>query len=126
MATILVVDDDGDIRSLLRAILEVEGHYICEAADGEEALSLFTELQPEVVVLDIMMPGLSGLDVLRGIRSRADGHDVPIMVLTALQDDQTAWSSWVAGVNTFLTKPFDPDYLVDWVERQLNPLAEER
>jgi DNA-binding response OmpR family regulator len=124
MATILVVDDDADIRSLLRAILEVEGHYICDAADGVEALSLFDELHPDVVVLDVMMPGLSGLDVLAGIRARGNGRDVPVMLLTALRDEQTAWRGWVGGANTFVTKPFDPDYVVDWVVRQLQRTPE--
>jgi two-component system, OmpR family, alkaline phosphatase synthesis response regulator PhoP len=121
VGTILVVDDESDIRTLLRSILEIEGHYIQEAADGLEALSLYEELNPDVIVLDIMMPGLSGLDVLREIRGQHDGLSVPIMVLTALHDDATAWEAWAGGVNTFVTKPFDPEYLVAWVAKQLTP-----
>lgn len=124
VGTILVVDDESDIRTLLRSILEIEGHYIQEAADGLEALSLFDAAHPDVVILDVMLPGLSGLEVLRQIRIRPGGMDVPIMVLTALHDDETAWGSWVGGVNTFVTKPFDPDYLVEWVGTQLMLKAE--
>ena len=67
-----------------------------------------------------MMPGMSGLDVLRSLRREHSGAELPIILLTAASDDDTTWAGWTAGASVFLPKPFDPSHLMDWVERLLS------
>lgn len=119
MSTILVVDDESPIRDLVRDILELEGHDVVEAADGPAALDAVAAQEPDLLVLDIMMPGMSGLDVLRSLRREHSGSELPIILLTAASDDDTTWAGWTAGASVFLPKPFDPSHLMDWVERLL-------
>ncbi len=119
MSVILVVDDEEPVRSLLRDTLELDGYEVREAEDGPSALVAFDEARPDGIILDIMMPGLSGIDVLREVRSRAGGADIPVILLTAAGDDKTTWDGWSAGASCYLTKPFDPDNLLSWVERIL-------
>ena len=108
MSRVLIVDDDPDVRSLLRDLLELEDLEVVEAADGPAALSAVTTENPECVVLDIMMPGMSGLDVLRNIRSNPATQAIPVILLTALTDDETTWAGWTSGASVFLPKPFEP------------------
>ena len=85
----------------------------------EAVLERGDERRPDGVILDIMMPRMSGIDVLKEIRSRPGGAEVPVILLTAAGDDQTTWDGWSAGATCYLTKPFDPDNLLSWVERLL-------
>ncbi|MEI2716622.1 MAG: response regulator [Candidatus Nanopelagicales bacterium] len=124
MTQILVVDDEPTVRSLVRDVLELEGHVVIEAADGPSALEAVNDQQPDLIVLDIMMPGMSGLDVLRTLRQTRSANDLPIILLTAAADDDTTWAGWTAGASVFLPKPFDPNHLLDWVDR-LIPGSEE-
>lgn len=125
MSKILIVDDEPSIRSLVRDVLELEGHEIIEAPDGPTALAAVDSDDPDLMVLDIMMPGMSGLDVLRTLRRERSGSDLPIILLTAAADDDTTWAGWTAGASVFLPKPFDPNHLLDWVERLLATPGEE-
>ncbi len=120
MSTILVVDDESPIRDLVRDVLELDGHDVVEAADGPTALEAVADKSPDLLVLDIMMPGMSGLDVLRSLRREHSGAELPIILLTAASDDDTTWAGWTAGASVFLPKPFDPSHLMDWVERLLS------
>ena len=79
--SILVVDDNQDIRDLITLIVEEEGYGVLAASDGESALNLLQIHQPELLLLDVMMPGLSGIDVLKEIR--ATGNVVPVLMITA-------------------------------------------
>lgn len=119
MPLILVVDDEEPVRLLLRDTLELDAYEVREAADGPAALMSFDQVRPDGIILDIMMPTMSGIDVLRSIRSRPGGADIPVILLTAAGDDQTTWDGWSAGATCYLTKPFDPDNLLSWVERIL-------
>ncbi|MGV1005588.1 MAG: response regulator transcription factor [Candidatus Nanopelagicales bacterium] len=119
MAVILVVDDEESVRAMLRDTLMVEGYDVIEAADGPEALEKYATEHPDGLILDIMMPRMSGIDVLREIRARPDGADLPVILLTAAGDDETTWDGWAAGASCYLTKPFDSDNLLGWVERIL-------
>lgn len=119
MALILVVDDEETVRLLLRDTLELDAYDVVEAADGPAALEAFDDARPDGIILDVMMPGMSGIDVLREIRTRSTGGEVPVILLTALGDDKTTWDGWSAGASCYLTKPFDPDNLLSWVERML-------
>ncbi len=119
MPLILVVDDEEPIRLLLRDTLELDSYEVTEAADGPAALAVFAEQSPDVVILDIMMPGMSGIEVLRQIRQSEQGDPTPVILLTAAGDDRTTYEGWAAGASCYLTKPFDPDNLLEWVERVL-------
>lgn len=108
---VLVVDDDEMIRRLVRAVLEADEFEVAEARDGQTALQLATERMPAVVVLDVMMPGLDGVEVCR----RLDHDQVKVVVLTARDDPKLEAEAKEAGADAFLTKPFSPMELLDLV-----------
>lgn len=106
-ATILLVDDVPANLGTLRELLEADGYRLIEAADGPNALRLARETTPDLVLLDVMMPGMDGYEVCR--RLRADSHlaEVPVIMLTALDDKESRIAGIKAGADDFLTKPFD-------------------
>jgi CheY-like chemotaxis protein len=115
VAHLLVVDDDPDIRLLLRLELTAEGHTIAEAGDGREALAQIAAGAPDLVLLDIMMPVLDGWEVLR----RLDPAAPPVVVVTALatHDQQHLEQLLELGAVDVVVKPFDPGWLVSLVAR---------
>jgi CheY-like chemotaxis protein len=115
-ATILVCDDDPSLRELVRAVLG-SGYRFIEAADGTEALAAARELDPDLIVLDVMLPGLSGIEVLEEIRSDEKLKDMPVVVITAWS--HTEIEAQVAGADRFVSKPFDPDELSNVVAELL-------
>jgi len=115
MAKILVVDDDPAIRQLLTDVLELDGHEIHLAVDGHDGLRLLELTRPDFVVLDVMMPGIDGYDVLRSIRAQ-EGDPLPVLMLTASADPASAARGWVDGVDYYLAKPFAPDVVLDIVD----------
>ena len=112
---VLVVDDDEMIRRLVRAVLEADEFEVAEARDGESALTLDSEFHPAVVVLDIMMPGLEGVEVCR----RLDHERVKVVILTARDDPRLEEECREAGADAFLTKPFSSIELLDLVAELL-------
>jgi CheY-like chemotaxis protein len=115
MASVLVVDDDPAIRDYVRDILEIEGHVVRTVPEGFTALAAIEAERPDCVLLDIMMPGMSGHEVLAAIRTADGGPGLPVMMLTAAADDDQAWQAWDGGVDYFLAKPFDPDQLLKFL-----------
>jgi DNA-binding response OmpR family regulator len=115
VAKILVVDDDPAIRQLLADVLEMDGHEVHQAVDGNDGLRLLDLTRPDFVVLDVMMPGIDGYDVLRAIRAQ-EGDPLPVLMLTAAADPASATRGWVDGVDYFLAKPFAPDAVLELVE----------
>jgi len=105
MATILIVDDEANIRQVVRAYLEADGHTVHEAADGGQALAAFRRYQPDLIVLDVMLPGMDGLDVLQAIRRESD---VYVMLLTARSEETDRVIGLTVGADDYLTKPFSP------------------
>jgi DNA-binding response OmpR family regulator len=102
---ILVVDDEPPLRELV--IVTLGDAYACdEAADGDAALALLRKQQYDMVVLDVMMPGRSGIDVLREMRSDEALRDVPVVVMSAWQSSEDIDAALAAGANGFLPKPF--------------------
>lgn len=108
---VLVVDDDAPIRHLLRSVLELEGWEVVEAADGEQALSLAASERPHGVVLDVMMPGKDGFDVLAELRATEHGRSMAIVMLTAKTRQADILRGTRLGADLYLTKPFDPDHV---------------
>ena len=115
-ATVLVVDDDPDIRKLLRLYLEREGHRAVEAADGHAALERARGEPVDLVLLDVMLPGVDGLEICRRIR---DVSDTPIMLLTARSGDADKVLGLDLGADDYVVKPFSPRELMARVRAQL-------
>ncbi len=109
MKTILVVDDEGNIVELVRLYLETEGYSVVTAADGEKALEMYERHDPDLVVLDLMLPRMDGFEVCRELRRRGD---VPILMLTARSEDVDAIVGLELGADDYVTKPFNPRALV--------------
>jgi two-component system, OmpR family, response regulator MtrA len=105
---VLVVEDDAVIRALYRAILGPRGHAITEVEAGEKALDAARASRPDVILLDIGLPGISGLDVLRLLKAQPDLAHVPVVIVTALDDHDTISAAMRDGAAAFMTKPFDP------------------
>ena len=118
MASVLVVDDDLTVREVLTAYLRARGHAVTEAGDGLEALRLVRALQPDLVVLDVMLPGLDGREVCRRLRAMGD---IPIIMLTALGREADRVHGLELGADDYVGKPFSPRELalrVDSVVRR--------
>lgn len=105
----LVVDDDRSIRDLLRAVLELDGWQVDEAADGEQALARARSGQPHAMVLDVMMPGKDGFAVLDELRRDRRGRDIAVVVLTAKTQPADILRGTRLGADAYVTKPFEPD-----------------
>jgi DNA-binding response OmpR family regulator len=116
MPKILVIDDDPAVRSLVADSLELEGYDVCTAEDGFAGLRAIDAHKPDCVLLDVMMPGLDGHQVLQRIRGGEAGHGLPVVMLTAYSDDANAWQAWTEGVDYFLAKPFDADELLRYLD----------
>ncbi|HEX7431501.1 MAG TPA: response regulator transcription factor [Candidatus Limnocylindrales bacterium] len=109
MKSILVVDDERNIVELVRLYLEKEGFAVVAASDGEQALVQYERSEPDLVVLDLMLPKLDGFEVCRELRRRGD---VPILMLTARSEDVDAIVGLELGADDYVTKPFNPRALV--------------
>ncbi len=112
---VLIVDDEPDLRDLLVYNLQREGYTVVEAADGVEALEKAESEQPDAIVLDVMMPGLSGLDVCRRLRENAGLRKVPILMLTALDATDDYVRGLDVGADAYLSKDVDMPVLLSQV-----------
>jgi len=107
--TILVVDDELNIRELERLYLEQAGYAVIEAADGKAALDQHDRVDPDLIVLDLMLPGMDGMEVTREVRRRGE---TPILMLTARSEDIDRIIGLEVGADDYLTKPFNPREMV--------------
>ena len=115
--TILICDDEPALRELIRASLD-DGYLFAEASDGVTALELAREVEPDLVVLDLMLPRLGGLEVLARLRADPLLRQVPVLVITAW--NETREDVIAAGAAEFASKPFDPDVLRASIKRLLD------
>jgi DNA-binding response OmpR family regulator len=113
---ILVVDDEPNIRRIVTSYLRTEGFDVAEAADGAEALAAFGRVDPDLVVLDVMMPGMDGIEVLRELRRRSD---VYVIMLTARAEETDRVVGLSVGADDYVTKPFGAKELVARVKAVL-------
>jgi two-component system, OmpR family, alkaline phosphatase synthesis response regulator PhoP len=116
---ILVVEDEADIRRLVRYNLEQEGYTVLEAADGEEALTLARKQRPHLVVLDLMLPGMNGLEVCRVLRAEERTAKLPVLMLTARATEVDKVLGLEIGADDYVTKPFSPREVVARVKALL-------
>ncbi len=120
MARIVVADDDVDIRELVEFKLSTMGHDIVAVGDGAAALDACRAQKPDLAVLDVMMPGVSGLDAIRMIRADPDLLDLPVILLTARAQEADVETGFDSGADDYITKPFSPRELAARVEALLS------
>lgn len=120
MAHILVADDDVDIRELVEFKLSTLGHEVVAVADGTSAVEEARRRRPDLAVLDVMMPGMSGLEAVRIIREEPGLADLPVILLTARAQESDRETGFDSGADDYITKPFSPRELAARVETLLN------
>jgi CheY-like chemotaxis protein len=117
--TVLLVEDEDGLRKVVRDLLEREGFRVAEAPDGVQALDQVDRVAPDIVVLDLNLPGLDGYSVLQQLRSRPATMRLPVLVLTAKGDEDNEVRVFELGADDFLTKPFRPRALAARLDAML-------
>lgn len=126
---ILIAEDENTVREVVRKYLERDGFSVVEAADGGQTMNALSEHSFDLVVLDIMLPGLDGISIMRRIRSIAHGHpaesnrDVPVIMLTARTEEEDRITGFEVGADDYVTKPFSPRELMMRVKAVLRRSA---
>lgn len=119
-ARVLVVDDDPAIRRILSQTLELEDYFVDLASDGEQALEAVRSERPDLVILDVMMPNKDGFEVLKELRADEKTSDLPVILLTAKSTQDDVWEGWNKGVNYYVSKPFDIEELLRFMDYVLS------
>ena len=117
--TVLIADDESSIRLLVHATIESDDYTVVEASDGAQAWALAQELKPSLVLLDVQMPGQSGLEVLRSIKADPDLKATRVILLTSKAQERDIEVGLIAGADFYLTKPFSPLDLLTRAEEAL-------
>ncbi|MDD9947551.1 MAG: response regulator [Myxococcales bacterium] len=118
--TVLIADDDLEILGIIRSILRAKNVTIVEATDGDEAMQQVLEHQPQLVVLDVMMPGQSGWEVCKSIREHDATKDTKVVMLTGIGERMNEMTSPLYGADAHMNKPFDMDELSALLDRLLS------
>ncbi|GIW45981.1 MAG: hypothetical protein KatS3mg077_3263 [Candidatus Binatia bacterium] len=113
---VLVVDDNADSLVITRGILEPKGYEVMEATSGAEALELVAQNPPDLILLDIMMPGMSGLEVLQQLKERYETARIPVILVTAKTADEDVVQGYQYGADYYITKPFTGTQLLYGIE----------
>ncbi len=108
---VLVVDDERSMRALVSAVLRQAGHEVIEAADGQQGFEMAIEMRPQIMIVDWMMPGMNGIELVRALRETAVGRAIYILLLTAIEDDEALVEAFNSGADDFMTKPLRPKVL---------------
>jgi DNA-binding response OmpR family regulator len=124
-AKVLIVDDEIDSLKLIGLLLESKGYQIVAAQNGERAIEKALQEPPDLVILDVMMPGMSGYEVCRRLRTNPQTATIPILMFTAKTQVMDKVIGFEAGADEYLTKPIQPAELLDRVEMLLTSTAEE-
>jgi DNA-binding response OmpR family regulator len=117
--TVVIADDEPSVRMLVHATMETDGFNLIEAADGDEAWSLIQKHRPSLVLLDVRMPGRTGLEILREIKSEPNLSGTRVILLTASAQESDINAGLLAGADFYLTKPFSPRDLLSKVDEAL-------
>jgi two-component system phosphate regulon response regulator PhoB len=117
--TVLVVEDDPTILQLLEVNFEMEGFIVLRAEDGEQGLAVAKEARPDVVVSDVMMPKMSGIELVRALKGSPDTRSIPVILLSAKAQGADVRHGLEAGADDYVTKPFEPLDLIDRVNAVL-------
>lgn len=109
---LLIAEDDPAISSMIADILRLEGFESVVVSEGRRVLDVLRSQPFDMVLLDVMLPGVDGISIMKGIRDEPLTSQIPVVMLTAKTDDESTWAGWRAGCNYYMTKPFDPDELL--------------
>lgn len=124
MASILIVDDNIGIRRVLELVLSSEGHQVTEAENGREALAYLQKNTPDLIVLDVNMPGISGIEVCERVKHVSRLKHTPVLILTSLQDEQTKRLAKLAKAEFMMSKPLSGKGIRGTVARLLSAATE--
>jgi adenylate cyclase len=125
MASVLIIDDDPVIQLLLRVNFEQDGYEVETASDGEEGLQKAKSIKPDLTLLDVLMPKLDGMEVLKALREDPETRDLTIALLSAKSDADDQAAGLEAGANAYVTKPFDPLALLEQVRAMIEEAKRE-
>ena len=114
---ILTCDDEKNIVRLIQVNLERQGYEVVTAYNGRECLEKVASEKPDLVVLDLMMPEMTGFEVLEELKKNPETQNIPVIMLTARTQDQDVLRGWQSGVECYLTKPFNPIELLTFIKR---------
>ncbi len=123
---ILVIEDDDDIRSVCERMFAWAGHDVSAASDATRGLELVESFEPDVIALDLMMPGIDGLSVLAALRGSAPTCDIPVVIVSARTLSADRLRAFEAGADEYVSKPFDPNALLRVLELACHMTPEER
>lgn len=112
----LYADDDPGMRTIVLMNLEAEGFEVTVVEDGDAALVEIELVLPDLIVLDVMMPGRDGFEVLRVLKNQPKTSLIPVVLLTAKAADADIWEGWKCGADYYMTKPFDPEELARFAQ----------
>ena len=113
--TIMVVDDNPDIITIVKTILEGKGYYVLSASSGQELLNLLADRKPDLIILDIMMPEMDGLEVLGRLKAVTETASIPVILLTAKVQYEDVLGGYKLGADYYITKPFTSTQLVNGI-----------
>jgi len=119
----LIVDDEKQLVSLVKLHMEMSGYEVMSAIDGESALAIAREEKPDLIILDLMIPKVDGLEVCRRLRTEPGTKTVYVIMLTALSETTDKLKGFECGADDYVTKPFSPRELVARVNRLLNKMG---
>lgn len=119
MPTILYAEDDKDHRFMMQLYLKNTGIELIEASNGEEALQIIEQQRPDLILLDLFMPGVDGYTLMDSLRANPETKDIPIIVLSAWPKNKLRRAPEEAGAVDFILKPYDPFFLVRIIEKRL-------
>lgn len=119
MKTVLIVDDDISIHKMLEPVLVTNGFTVCSAHTGEEGLAMTKEKKPDIIILDVILPGIKGREVCKTIKQDQAFKDTPILFLTSKDSPDDVQAEIEAGAIGHLTKPINPQYLIARIKRIL-------
>jgi two-component system sensor histidine kinase/response regulator len=116
---ILVVDDESDVVLIIKTTLQAEGYDVASATNGKDALEEAFETRPDLIVLDVMMPGMTGFDVLKELKANESTATVPVVMLTGVSDKKKIQEALESGIDYYVVKPFDFDDLLGKIKHAL-------
>jgi CheY-like chemotaxis protein len=126
-ATLLLVDDNTDLLNMLTLALKTLGNYTIErATDGVSGLEQAVSIRPDCIIIDILMPGLDGYQLVRALRGDPETADIPLVILTAVAQDTGQFSGFAAGADQYLTKPASPHSVIAAIEQAIALSQQER
>jgi DNA-binding response OmpR family regulator len=123
VAKILVIDDDVTVTQLLKMLLSMEGHQPTTLNDSNEAMTMANQLLPDLITLDLMMPGVSGFDLCELLHQDPKFAHIPVLIISARDDPESKQRAYQAGAKDYLTKPFGVDILTQKIKELTNSAA---